>query len=185
MPSGIKRTTFYYAQAFQLGEEEAYDYFFRLYFKALCFFARTLIQDDCDAEDIVQDCFTRLWQKHTLIKNPESIKSFLYHTVRNACLDYQRRKKVRDKHLNLVRLDEVNLEKSLIEYEDGIIRTELIREIYNLVSNLPAPVREVFYLYYAQGKTEIEIADFLNCSFFTARNRRLRALSFLRHQLNP
>ena len=57
---------------------------FRQHYRPLCLFALHLINDVASAEDIVMDCYLKLWTKwkEEEIKNP---KSYLYIAVRNAC----------------------------------------------------------------------------------------------------
>ena len=60
---------------------------FRQHYRPLCLFALHLINDVASAEDIVMDCYLKLWTKwkEEEIKNP---KSYLYIAVRNACYDH-------------------------------------------------------------------------------------------------
>src|ERR1700759_2439708 len=82
------------ARVISIGEEETFDYFFRQYFAALSFFAQSIIRNQEDAKDIVQDCFLKLWEIDTVEEKVEATKSFLYTMVRNRCIDYVRRRKV-------------------------------------------------------------------------------------------
>lgn len=42
-----------------------------------------------EAADIVSDCFTRLWEKRDTVLS-ESVLSYMYTTVRNACINYRK-----------------------------------------------------------------------------------------------
>src|SRR6478672_8724061 len=77
-----------------LGKEKTFDYFFRQYFAALCFFAQSIIHNEEDTKDIVQDCFAKLWNDKAIKEKTDTVKSFLYTMVRNRCIDYVRKKKV-------------------------------------------------------------------------------------------
>src|ERR1700709_1908452 len=81
----------------RMGKEEAFDFLFRQYYAALCFFANSIIHNDEDAKDIVQDCFIKLWDDTEFTERVETIKSFLYMMVHNRCIDYVRKKKVKMK----------------------------------------------------------------------------------------
>ena len=52
------------------------------------------IEDDEIVEDFVQDAFLKVWEKRADFYFVAAIKSFLYMSVRNACLDYLRHQKV-------------------------------------------------------------------------------------------
>lgn len=66
---------------------------FKKYYRPLCLYAMHYLKGDIDdAEDVVQDCFVKLWQKHsdnTSCNIPS--KSYLYISVRNACIDLLRK----------------------------------------------------------------------------------------------
>ena len=83
------------AHVVPIGKEKTFDYFFRQYFAALCFFAQSIIHNEEDAKDIVQDCFIKLWDDDSALEEKaDTVKSFLYTMVRNRCIDYVRKKKV-------------------------------------------------------------------------------------------
>ena len=45
------------------GRSEAFEYLFKTYYPRLRSYASHFIADVDDTEDIVQDCFTRLWER--------------------------------------------------------------------------------------------------------------------------
>lgn len=60
---------------------------FQEYYRPLCLYAMHYLCGDVDtAEDVVQECFVRLWQREA-----NNDKAFLYTAVRNACIDRLRR----------------------------------------------------------------------------------------------
>ena len=62
---------------------------FKAYYRPLCLYAmHYLAGNSSEAEDIVQECFVKLWQ-HI----PVQPRAFLYTAVRNGCIDYLRRTK--------------------------------------------------------------------------------------------
>lgn len=169
-------------KAFQEGEEQAYDHYFRLYFWSLCYFATQFLHREDEAEDLVQDCFTKLWQKHFVMDNAEGIRSYLYTTVRNGCLDVLRRKKVRE-HINgSMDFDIPEIPEN--SFEEAIIKTEVLNEIYKYIKLLPPKVSEVCRLYYIEGKSDHEISELLQRSYHTVRNQRQKAVALLRAKLN-
>ena len=83
-----------------IGQEQSFDYFFRRYYAALCFFAQSIIHHTEDAKDIVQDCFIKLWDEAAIEEKTDTVKSFLYTMVRNRCIDFVRKQKVITKAAN-------------------------------------------------------------------------------------
>lgn len=90
-----------------------------------------------------------LWHKHTGFDNEQSIKSFLYITTRNACLNFLRHVKVKDTvHRELVYLEEGRGQELML---NQLIRLEMMQEIYNEIEKMPEKRREVFKLAYLEG----------------------------------
>lgn len=182
MPQGKKIALDELALSFQRGEERGYDHFFRLYFRHLCFFAASIVNNEEDAEDIVQACFSKMWARHATINNASSIRSFLYTAVRNACISQLRKRK-----LSVVSLDanpEFSLEFGEQDYEKVLIEAETIREVYTAAEQLTGRAAEVFRLYFIEGKDDFEIGELLHTSPHTVRNQRKRAIEILRKNLS-
>jgi RNA polymerase sigma factor (sigma-70 family) len=103
---------------FKKGDDKALAYIFKLYHKGLCYFARQLVNDDRQAEDIVADTFLKLWQRHTDFKTLSNIKNFLYITTRHSCYDYlkhiRRKAASHEEILHLAQKDEDYIESRMI-----------------------------------------------------------------------
>jgi RNA polymerase sigma-70 factor (family 1) len=168
-----------YLPPFRQGEEKAYDFFFRQYYTSLCFFANRLLNNQTDAEDIVQDCFTKLWSRRTSFDKSETIRSFLYSTVKNACIDRLRKNQSHELSRNgFIYLNE-SAEQSCLE---GITRAETLREIYTLINHLPTRMQQVFRMFYIDGMNYAEIASYFKTSPETVRKQKAKALSLLREK---
>ncbi len=180
MPNGPLHTVTI-LQAFQQGEEKAFDFFFRKYYPALCFFAQRYINDTELARDLVQECFIKLWEKHNTIKNPGAIKSFLYTSVRNQCIDHLRRQKTAAARM----AGNFEIPKQWEDTEiNEVVYVETLRNVHEAIYQLPTRMQEVFKRYYLEHKKLEEIAAELNITARTARNHKDRALIFLRKKLN-
>jgi RNA polymerase sigma-70 factor (ECF subfamily) len=168
-------------QAFAAGEEEAFATIFRTYFAPLCLFARDLLPERDAAEDIVQDCFMRLWQKHTVLKEPSQIRSFLYTVVRNACISRWRKEKGNP----VVSLEINDVESNLSNESEATIKAEMLSWLMNELEHLPERIREVCQLYYFEGLDERTISRQLGTSLFTVRGQRKRGIQILRAKKFP
>src|SRR5690606_26417589 len=80
-------------ESFRNGDEKAFAHFFDLHYKPLCYFALTITQDQQQGEDLVSECFLRLWNHRATFHTPSNIKAFLYIACKNACLNYLRNSK--------------------------------------------------------------------------------------------
>jgi len=166
---------------FQIDVGKEYDHLFREYFPALCYFAKKYLKDKHDPEDLVMECFAKLWEKRIQLTNIETTKSFLYTTVRNACID-----RLRKKVAPLVSI-ESNFQEIYLDIKadfiDHLIEAEVMREIIAAAETLPSQIRKVFDLYFIEGKNEREISEELHTSYNTVRNQRQRAVALLKGKL--
>ncbi|HEY0177774.1 MAG TPA: RNA polymerase sigma-70 factor [Pedobacter sp.] len=162
------------------GDDGALAYFFRLHNKSLCYFATRLIQEPLEAEDIVSDCFLKLWENRENFKTSVNIKSFLYISCRNACLDYL-------KHLKVKSNAQQTYFNHLKEGEETILFTIMETEFLEILSReielLPPKCKEIFKLIYFEGKKTDEIALQLDLSVQTVRNQKTRAVELLKNAL--
>ena len=168
-----------YARVFKMGESEAFDFFFRQYYTSLCFFANSILHDEDEAKDLVQDCYIKLWNSHTIKERADTVKSFLYTAVRNKCLDLLRKKKVMKKaELKLIK----NNSELDFGYFDEVVFAEMMRKITEHIEGLPSKMQQVFKLYYIEGKKYKQIAIELNSSQEAVRKQKDRALKIIRQK---
>lgn len=156
-------------------------YLFDTYYSRLCFFAHKMISDRQSSEDVVQDVFMRFWKNQQSFENENAIKSYLYLSVRNACLNLQRHKEVERKYAadseNNTPINEMALE--------NIIKAEVLGEIYLAIEQLPQGCRQVLKLAYFENLKNEEIAQSLGISINTVKTQKQRALQLLRVKLDP
>ena len=60
---------------------------------SLCLFANKYLNDMDTSKDVVQEVFIKTWEKQVPYPNHNAIKSFLYTSVKNKCLDRLRSKR--------------------------------------------------------------------------------------------
>ncbi len=163
------------------GDVDAYEELYRLYYYALCRFASNYLGDDAQAEDIVQDTLLKLWEQRTRFAEITNIKSYLYLSVKNTCLNQLTHQKVVAKHADSVS-NEINL--LLLEATDNAFDDEdpsLEEQVINAISNLPKQCGEVFKMKYLDGKRTNEIAENFNISPRTVNAHIYNALKSLRN----
>lgn len=167
------------ANVVPMGKEQTFDYFFRQYFAALCFFAQSIIHNEEDAKDIVQDCFIKLWEDDlSLLEKTASIKSFLYTMVRNRCIDYIRKKKVITKAVTHLQNNEDNP-----EYYDELAFAEMMQQIFDHLDQLPQNMHTILKEYFLKGKKHKEIAVALNTTPDAVRMQKKRGIKLLQQKL--
>src|SRR3712207_1381315 len=69
-------------QAFKKGDEEAFDYIFEKHVHILYNYGRKFTPVSEIIEDCVQDLFVEVWEKKKLISDTDSIKFYLFKSLR-------------------------------------------------------------------------------------------------------
>ena len=179
MMEHVENSDIHSTEGLRQGDHAALTYFFKKHHRSLCYLAARIVQDTAQAEDIVADCFIKLWQRHERFADAAKIKAFLFITCRNNCLNYLRdlKRKTAAQTLYLRQL-ETSSEEILYEVIDSEVITLLASEI----EELPDKCREVFKLLYIEGKNTDEVARELQLNVQTVRNHKTRAIELLKAQ---
>lgn len=158
--------------------EQAFNHLFRQNFRILSSFAYSIIHQNIDAQDIVQDCFIKVWNRCHQLKDLANLKPYLYTAVKNDCINYLRQQNVHDKKRQRY-LDQIAT-TSTDAVDLNIVRAETKRELDKRIEQLPQKMREVIRLYYYECKSSGEIGRLLEKNPDTVQHQRIRALRLLR-----
>ncbi|MDR1938113.1 MAG: RNA polymerase sigma-70 factor, partial [Tannerellaceae bacterium] len=63
---------------------------YRAYFSKMKHFAKVYVLSESDAENIVQDVFSELWEKKEVLSMPVNLTAYLFTTLKNKCLNHLR-----------------------------------------------------------------------------------------------
>ena len=151
-----------------------------MFFPSLCFFAKRLVDNDGEGEDIAADSFIKLINRHDSFDTLPNIKAFLYITTRNACLNYLRfsQRQTASKK-DLASLQETTEEHVLSQ----MVHAEVLREVEHEIEQLPRRCKEIFKLIYYERKSADEIATQLDISINTVWVQRAKAIQLIRTNL--
>lgn len=161
------------------GSESSYEELFEAYYRPLAIFAMKYVGDLEIAKEIVQDFFVHLYENRRALVITTSLKSYLYRSIRNRCLNHL-------KHSELVRQHMSVLGQAYSSEEDPetrILETELENRIFQIVEGLPPRCREIFILSRVKGIKNKEIAAKLDISIRTVETQISLALKELRATL--
>jgi RNA polymerase sigma-70 factor (ECF subfamily) len=161
-----------------VGDEKVFESIFREYYSPLASFAMKYVKDDVVAEEIVQELFSDIWTRTSLLQIRTSIKSYLFGAVRNASLNYIKHQKVEQAYADRTRLT-ARQEDAV----DFLELDELKEKIAKAMDKIPEKCREIFELNRFEGKRYKEIADELNLSLKTVENQMGKALKIMRDEL--
>lgn len=171
-----------FAHRFQAGNEEAFSYFFHLYYRCIYFFAFKWIRDEESAKDIASAAFIKTWQKREKLQTATAIKSYLYQVTRNDCYKWlHRHKKETSLHLSLAAVAEP-VEQSHLPL---FIQSEIITQLHRHIRELPKAQRSIFRKLYIEGKTVAETAKELDLHVSTVKTQKQRGILLLRKKLLP
>jgi len=159
-----------------------FDFVFQYYYSGLCSFAERYVIIENVAEDIVQDLFVHFWVKNGNIVITGSLKSYLFTSVKNRCLDYLKHQKVVSKSMEHFtnQKDEHDLNADY-----WFAESELRKIIDSSLKKLPPRCREIFQLSRFEGLKNQDIADQLGLSKRTVELQISNALKILRKDMEP
>ena len=75
------------------GAIEAFHKIFESNYKHLVRYAMKFVMDLDAAEDIIQQTFLYIWERRKQINIGQSLKSYLFRSVHNACINYLKQDK--------------------------------------------------------------------------------------------
>ena len=159
--------------------EKAFEKLFHHYYGNLCLFASRILKNDDAAEEVVQDFFVKLWEKRKQITIETSVKSYLFRSVKNLCLNFIQHNKIKLRYAQTI------LSKTSNNQTDDYNFTEinLAEKIEESIQSLPAKRREIFRLSRKEGLKYREIAEKLNISIKTVETQMGLAIKTLRDKL--
>lgn len=164
-----------------ISNEQAFEFFFRKYYTSLSYFANTILHNEGEANDIVQDCFVKLWENKSIKERSETVKSLLYAMVRNRCIDLLRKRKIRKKAESKIKENEIDED---FEYIDELKFAEVMRQIVDQIDDLPIRMKRVIKLHFIEGKNYKEIANDLQSTPEAVRKQKARALKIIRQKIS-
>jgi RNA polymerase sigma-70 factor (family 1) len=146
--------------AFNRGESKEFWKIWDMYSTELIYFAKNMIVNVPEAEDIVIKVLSALFAKCKDFDSANAIDYFLYKSVKNRCLNYLNQKNVRSAHENQAHLTGPDdLEPVAMS---NLVKTEIMKRLINAIPKLPRKCRKVFELHFFMELTHAEIADQLN-----------------------
>jgi len=166
----------------QQGNELAFEKVFTTYYEALHAYAFTILGDTAMAEELVQEVFFRVWAKKDKLDIQSSLKSYLYKSVFNECMDHLKHRKHKAIHTSYV----LHQAKTSSSGEDADRRAglkDLEKKLQKALNDLPEQCRIIFQLSRFEGVKYQEIALQLGLSVKTVEAQMGKALKRLRISL--
>jgi RNA polymerase sigma-70 factor (ECF subfamily) len=160
------------------GNIETYRIFFEDFYPVPCAFAFQYIKDVEQCKDISQEALLLYWERRRDFDQLFQVKSFLYITARNRCLNLLKREEVNRKFLEAISQEGEPF------YEENLIEQETYLLVRQAVSALPSRMRTVIE-HAMEGLTNPQIARTMGISEGTVHTLKKKAYRKLRARLSP
>lgn len=141
--------------------DEHFTYLAEQYMNTVYRLAFSYMKSPADADDITQNVLLKLYQSRTAFESESHLKNWLIRVTINEC-----KSAFRASWRRLENLD---------DYANALaMPTDLHRDLFSLVMDLPSKYRVVLYLYYYEDHTTDEIAALTGMKPATVRTNLRR-----------
>lgn len=162
----------------QNGSEEAFAMLYRHYSPQLYYNILGMIKDPLLAEEIIQELFTRIWNKKSNIGLKENFSGYIYRTGQHLVHDFFRRLQ---RERELLERFRVFAEANYVHIEEALNHRDAAAILQKALDELPPQQRKVYDLVKIHGHTYREAAGILNISpltvkeYIVAANKSIRS----------
>lgn len=164
------------------GDDEALALLVRAYHDRVYRFGLRVCRDGYDAEDAVQEAFTKLARRPDVARDPGAL-SWLLSVVRNACIRMLRPFARARRSLGEDLGDPDATPSPALDPEATLERWRLVHAVHAAIATLERPYREVLVMRDLEGLSGTETCDALGLTEATMKTRLRRARLDLRREL--
>lgn len=158
------------------GDKKALTDLHEKYFHQMCLYAHKTTDNSGIVEELVSDCFIKIWENRKKISIKNSVKNYIFLILRNSIIDYFRKKQVHQETLE--NLPEIADENYFDEQKQYAF-------LYQALEKLPQQRRKILELAVFESQSYKQIAEKLNISKNTVKTQIARAYRFLKETLDP
>ena len=163
------------------GEQSAFDTIFREHYAPLVGLAERMLRERAVAEEVVQDVMLELWRRRETLALTESLRAYLFRSVRNRALNQLRHARVERAAEPLIGGERVSSPVA----NHRVVEGEIDAALREAVRDLSPRTREVFEMSRVRGLKNAEIAAVLGISVKGVEAQMAKALRSLRERLAP
>src|SRR5260370_27829319 len=151
-------------------------------------FIRKRVDDEGDAEDVLQDVFYELIEAYRLMKPIEQVGAWLYRVARNRIIDrFRKRRPEAEDPVNAREGEALRLEDLLPSPDAGpeavYAGSVLLEELDAALEELPEEQRDVFVAHEMDGRSFKQLAEETGLIINTILSRKRYAILHLRRRL--
>lgn len=148
----------------QAGEKAAFEDLIAIMERPLLYYAASLTGNQDSGLDVLQEVWIKVLRDIRKLKDPGSLRSWLYTITHGIAVDRIRRNKSRE------RAEQVELE-DFQEAEEPSFSEEDASVVHQALSQISTRHREVLVLYFLEDLSITEIAEIVGCSEGTVKSR--------------
>jgi RNA polymerase sigma-70 factor (ECF subfamily) len=164
----------------QQGSEEAFTVLYNHYGPRLYLNILRMVKDDLQAGEIVQELFTRIWQKRTNKGIGENFEGYIYRVAQNLVYDFFRKLKRDHQLLEKFRA----LAEENYEYiEEGLQLKQHSHFLHKAIEQLPPQQKKVYELIKLKGCTYKKTAEIMGISPLTVKEYVVALNKSIRHYI--
>ena len=161
--------------------QERFDRIYSTTYDRLYSFVKRYAWSDSSTQDVLQECYLRLWEKMAEVRDDEKLMPMLRTIALRITID-----SVRKKARELSRAEAFHAGQDKITTADERLHLQEIMARYRAaVDGLPIQQQKVFRMHREEGLSHGDVARELGISPHTVKRHMNEALHTLRSQLNP
>ncbi len=164
------------------GDMLAFDKVYQLYSHKLFSFVFRILKNEDEAEDIVQEVFVKIWESRERLGDFKLLNSYIFTIAYNQSIDLIRKRIHNSKYLE--HLKNASILQESVSIITDVEFNELSNQVDGLIQNLPERQKQVYLLHREEGLTYPEIAERLGISKNTVENHMVKALKYLRENMD-
>jgi RNA polymerase sigma-70 factor, ECF subfamily len=177
-------------KASQAGDGAAFEQLVARYDRKLFRIAQHIVHNADDAQDVVQECFIKVFQNIRRFQAQSKFSTWLYRIVVNQSLMAVRKHRTKPALVDLLIESDAEENQPPLDFsdwrpnpEEQCTESELRELLTRLLQELRPALRVVFIMHDIEGQPLQEVADALHLSLSAVKTRSLRARLHLREQL--
>jgi RNA polymerase sigma-70 factor (ECF subfamily) len=155
-------------QQLKLGNKEAFNELFLRFADPVMTYIVFRLQDEKDAEDVLQEVFIKLWHKRQQIEIHTSFKNYLYTIVQHCISDHFRLRK-KNKYLPVAELPDI--QEDHCQPNDHYQYKQLHQLWKQAIKRLPVQMGRIYAMKNEEALSVKEIATELDLSEQTVKNQ--------------